>query len=159
MPDLTDDTRFMTLALNACRAGIDKGQSPFGACIVRDGIALATTHNHVRLEYDATAHAEVCAIRAACGSINDVHLTGATIYSTTEPCPMCFTAIHWAQIERIVFGARVEDAKQFGFNELQISNETMKSVGIAGVEITPDFMRDEAIELFRLWQQRGGEPY
>ncbi len=154
-----DDLRYMQAALDACRRGIDAGQSPFGACIVREGRILVAAHNHVRLNTDATAHAEVHAIRAACQQVGQIHLPRATIYTTTEPCPMCFTAIHWARLDRIVYGTTVEDARSFGFNELQISNEQMKTLGICGVQITPRFMRDEALALFQLWQDRGGQPY
>ena len=72
---------------------------------------------------------------------------------------MCFTAIHWARIDRIVYGASVQDAKAFGFHELQISNEQMKTIGVAEVKITPDFMRDEALALFELWKQTSNNPY
>ena len=155
----SDDRRYMQAALDACRRGIDAGQSPFGACIVLHGQILVATHNHVRLHTDATAHAEVHAIRCACQSLGDIHLPGATIYTTTEPCPMCFTAIHWARLDRIVYGATVDDARSFGFNELQISNEKMKTLGISGVQITPHFMRNEALALFVQWRARGGQPY
>jgi len=154
-----DDRRHMQAALDACRKGVEAGQSPFGACIVRDGRILVATHNHVRLTTDATAHAEVHAIRAACAAAGQIHLPGATIYTTTEPCPMCFTAIHWARLDRIVYGATVEDARSFGFNELQITNAQLKKLGVAGVKITPRFMRDEALALFKMWRDRGGEPY
>lgn len=154
-----DDQQFMQLALEACRAGVDAGQSPFAACIVRDGKVLATSHNHVWLHTDATAHAEIECIRQACRITGEVHLAGATIYSTTEPCPMCFTAIHWARMERIVFAARVEDARDFGFNELQISNEKMKTLGISHVRITGDVMRAEALALFRYWREKSGKAY
>ena len=154
-----NDEHYMQLALDACREGVEAGQSPFGACVVRDGDVLAREHNHVRLHHDATAHAEVCAIRVACGRLATHHLEGATIYSTTEPCPMCFTAIHWARVKRIVYAARVADARSFGFNELQIPNATMKEIGVSGVEITPDFMRDEALALYRYWRASGGSPY
>lgn len=159
MARLSDD-HYMRLALEACRAGVDRGQSPFGACIVtEDGRVLACTHNHVRLNTDATAHAEVHAIRQACQVAGAIHLPRTTIFTTTEPCPMCFTAIHWARIDRIVYAARVADARAFGFNELQISNQQMKSVGVSGVELVPDLLRDEALEVYRYWQQCGGEPY
>jgi len=154
-----EDEHFMQLALDMCKTGIDAGQSPFGACLVRDGQVLAASHNHVWLHTDATAHAEIECIRQACHTVGDVHLTGATIYSTTEPCPMCFTAIHWARMERIVFAARVEDARDFGFNELQISNMKMKTLGISNVTITPDFMRDAAVALFKYWQKQSGNAY
>ena len=156
---MTDDERYMHLALEACRAGVEQGQSPFGACIVREGQVLAVAHNHVWLKTDATAHAEVVAIRAACQAVGEVHLAGGTLYSTTEPCPMCFTAIHWARIERIVFAASIADAQAFGFNELPISNARLKELGGAPVILTPDVLRDEAVALYRLWQARGGRSY
>jgi len=149
----------MQMALDACREGVDKGQSPFGASIVRNGEVLAVSHNHVWLERDATAHAEVHCIRKACNHLNEILLPGSTIYSTTEPCPMCFTAIHWARIERIVYGASIADAARFGFNELPVSNEQLKSLGNSGVTIDPHFMRDEAVALFEYWQQQGGTAY
>jgi len=69
------------------------------------------------------------------------------------------TAIHWARIRRIVYGASVQDAKSFGFHELQTSNAQMKTIGVADVQITPHFMRDEAIALFELWKQTSNNPY
>jgi len=155
-----NDQRYMAMALEACRVGVSEGQSPFAACIVSHaGEVLACEHNHVRADTDPIAHAEVCAIRAACGKVGRVHLPDATIYSTTEPCPMCFAAIHWARIGRIVYGAAIEDAASFGFNELPISNTKMKELGACPVVIDPGFMRAEAVSLFRDWQAQGGEPY
>ena len=159
MSQAENDRKFMQLALDCCRSGIDHGQSPFGSAIVREGKLLSVSHNHVRLECDATAHAEVHAIRRACGAARDIHLVGSTIYATTEPCPMCFTAIHWARIDRIVYGASIEDAARFGFNELPVSNENLKEIGKTDVKIVPHFMRDEAIALFEYWQKAGGQAY
>jgi len=150
----TMDHHFMRMALEACKSGVDRGQSPFGACIVRNGQVLACTHNTVWQDTDPTSHAEVHAIREACTQSRNVHLTGATIYSTTEPCPMCFSAIHWARIDRIVFAARVEDAKAFGFNELQISNRIMKDVSGSTMTVDGDILRDEALAIYRDWQSR-----
>lgn len=154
-----NDIDYMRLALDACRKGIEAGQSPFGACIVRDDEILSCTHNHVWMRHDATAHAEIVAIRDACGRVKDVHLAGATIYSTTEPCPMCFSAIHWARIDRIVFGARIADAQDFGFNELPITNDEMKRLGGSRIEVAADVLRDEAVGLYDLWRQKAGRAY
>jgi len=148
----------MRLALEACARGIEAGQSPFGACIVRDGDVLACEHNRVWLGPDVTAHAEVTAIRVACAGLEAVHLTGATIYSTTEPCPMCFAAIHWARIDRIVYGATIDDAQRFGFNELPVSNETLKRLGGIDVRIDAGFMAGQAVELFGRWAERRMHP-
>jgi tRNA(Arg) A34 adenosine deaminase TadA len=145
------DEEYMRLAIQKAREGIAADQSPFGACIVRDGQVLACEHNVVWRTTDATAHAEVTAIRAACRAVGDIKLTGATIYSTTEPCPMCFAAIHWAGITRIVYGASIADAQRAGFNELAISNFDMKRLGQSPIEIVPALLADEAAALFTEW--------
>jgi tRNA(Arg) A34 adenosine deaminase TadA len=67
---------------------------------------------------------------------------------------MCFSAIHWAKIDRIVFGARIADAKGAGFNELSISNEEMKRLGGSPVDVVPELLRDENVALFREWIAR-----
>src|SRR5687768_18131568 len=103
------EERYMRMAIDKCREGIASGQSPFGACIVKDGQVIALEHNVVWETTDITAHAEVTAIRAACRNIDDIDLTGSVIYSTTEPCPMCFSASHWARIGTIVYGASIAD--------------------------------------------------
>ena len=132
------------------------GQSPFGACIVsgREEAVVACTHNRVWATTDPTAHAEVVCIREACESRGKVHLPDCTIYSTTEPCPMCFSAIHWARIGRIVYAASIQDAKDFGFNELQISNQQFVDIAGAKMELTPGVLREEALDLYREWARR-----
>jgi guanine deaminase len=154
------DVDYMRMAIEKARAGIAAGQSPFGAVIVRAGAVVSCEHNRVWATPDATAHAEVTAIRAACMAVNDVKLAGCTIYSTTEPCPMCFAAIHWAGIERIVYGASIADAQRAGFSELSISNFEMKRLGGSPVEITAGFMAEEAAGLFAEWLEgRGARAY
>lgn len=149
----------MQQTLDACAQGIEKGQSPFGALIERDNQILVATHNHVRLHNDPTAHAEVQAIRTACNHLHTIHLDNATIYSTTEPCPMCFTAIHWARIRRIVYGASISDAARFGFNELHVANTELARQGHSPVIVEGGCLCDQAVELFERWQQHGGQPY
>ena len=151
---MLDEEKFMRAAIASAIEGIKRGQSPFGACIVRDGKIIASAHNCVWQDTDITAHAEIVAIRLACKYLGTVDLTGSVIYSTCEPCPMCFSACHWARISKIVFGARIEDAQKAGFNELKISNEQMKQISSSGVEIVGDFLRDECAELFRIWSAR-----
>ena len=111
-------------------------------------------HNTVWHDGDSTAHAEVNAIREACRSLGSIDLRGCTLYSTCEPCPMCFSASHWAGITRIVFGAGIVDAADAGFSELRISIYQMKAQGISSVRLVPDFMRDENRLLFKDWLDR-----
>ncbi|MFQ5675375.1 MAG: nucleoside deaminase, partial [bacterium] len=141
------------LAIAKAREGLKKGQTPFGACIVKNNELVCCVHNVVWATTDITAHAEVHAIREACKALNTIDLAGCTIYSTCEPCPMCFSAIHWANIGRIVYGAGIADAQQADFNELAISNEEMKKIGNSRVEIVADFLRAECQALFEEWNQ------
>ena len=150
------DTDYMRLAIEKARQGIAKGQTPFGACIARDGRAIACAHNGVWSGMDITAHAEIRAIREACRVLKTVDLSGCVLYSTCEPCPMCFSASHWARISKIVFGARIADAQAAGFNELTIPVEVMKERGGSPVELVSDFMREANVELFALWAARRG---
>jgi tRNA(Arg) A34 adenosine deaminase TadA len=154
---MTEDRKFMQMAIDKAKEGVDKGQSPFGACIVKNGKVIACDHNIVWESTDITAHAEIHAIRNACKKINSIDLSGTTIYSTCEPCPMCFTAIHWARIDKIIYGAAIEDAGRFGFNELKVSNQMLKEMGLSNVEITGGFMKKECIELFEYWAAKFGD--
>lgn len=148
------DEDFMRLAIGVAREGIGKGQTPFGACIVKAGKVVSCEHNRVWETTDITAHAEIVAIRKACEKLESIDLSGSVIYSTCEPCPMCFSAIHWARISKIVFGARIKDAERAGFSELSISNDSMIELGDSPVVVAGSFLRDECIALFTEWSAR-----
>jgi tRNA(Arg) A34 adenosine deaminase TadA len=152
MADATDH-QFMRLAVEQAKQSVRDGQSPFGAVIVKDGEVVCAVHNVVWATTDITAHAEVHALRVACDKLATIDLAGCTIYSSTEPCPMCFSAIHWANCDRIVFGTYIEDADAAGFRELSISNEQMKSLGGSMVEVEGGVLRDEAQEAFDLFAE------
>ena len=143
--------KFMKLAINKALEGIQNGQTPFGACIVKDNEIISCEHNVVWATSDITAHAEIHAIRTACKKLNNIDLSNCIIYTTCEACPMCFSACHWAKISKIVYGSTIADAKTIGFNELTISNEQMKQLGNSPIEIEPKFMYEECLELFKLW--------
>jgi tRNA(Arg) A34 adenosine deaminase TadA len=142
---------YMQLAIDKAFDGMRNGQSPFGACIVKDGQVVAVEHNHVWADTDITAHAEICTIRSACRKLGTIDLSGCVIYSTTEPCPMCFSAIHWAKISTIYYGTSIADAQKAGFNELTVSNFDMKKYGESPVEIIDGVLREKAMELFNIW--------
>ena len=145
---------FMRLAVKKAAEGIRRGQSPFGACIVKNGKVIACAHNSVWKDTDITAHAEMRAIAQACRKLKTVDLSACVIYSTCEPCPMCFSACHWSGISKIVYGCRISDAKKSGFNELVISAVKMKRLGKAGIKLAGDCMRKENLELFKSWARR-----
>ena len=144
----------MRQAITKALQGVGSGQTPFGACIVKDGRTIALAHNVVWATTDITAHAEVNAIRQACQALDTVDLSGCVLYSTCEPCPMCFSAIHWAGISRIFYGNTISDAQGLGFGELTISNAEMKRLGGSKVEITPEFLKEECQQVFNIWLSR-----
>lgn len=101
-----DHDRFMGLALRQAQEASDIGNVTVGCVIVRDGEVIGHGQNRVGTSGDPTDHAEVAAIRDACRAVGSSDLAGATLYTTTEPCPMCLGAIHVAGIRRLVLGAR-----------------------------------------------------
>jgi tRNA(Arg) A34 adenosine deaminase TadA len=142
----------MRLAVREAAKNLETAEGgPFGACIVREGRVLAVARNTV-LARDATCHAETNAIRKASRRLGTFDLTGCVIFSTTEPCPMCFGAIHWARIGLVVYGTSIVDAKRAGFNELPISNGTLKRLGKSRIRLAGAFLRAECLDLFRKWE-------
>jgi tRNA(adenine34) deaminase len=95
----------MGLALEEAQAAGARGEVPIGAVIVRDGVVLSCAGNRTIERDDPTAHAEMLAIRAAAEAAGSQRLSGADLYVTLEPCPMCAAAISFARIRRLYFGA------------------------------------------------------
>lgn len=158
--DFVPQKRFMTQAIADATAAVPRGEGgPFGACIAHNDRVIVCAHNTVLRDHDATCHAEINAIRAASKALSKFDLSECVIYSTTEPCPMCFAAIHWARIPRLVFGTRIADVRALGFNELALSNAQMRELGGSPVSVTGDFMRDDCVELLRRWQALSGQVY
>lgn len=100
------DVAFMRKALAEAEQAERDGEIPVGAVVVCRGRILARTHNLTETLHDVTAHAEMQAITAAANALGGKYLTDCTIYVTVEPCPMCAGALGWAQISRIVYGAK-----------------------------------------------------
>ncbi len=151
---MPDYARIMKRALEVAEQGIAAGESPFGAVIARDdGTVIIAAHNTVRSEQDATAHAEINAIRGACRKLGTIDLTGHVIATTCEPCPMCATAIHWARLDAVIYGAVIDDARNAGFNELSIPCRVLYREGGSRVRVHAGLMQDECKALFARWTQ------
>ena len=151
----TTESDWMKLAIAKTREGIAAGQSPFGAIIVKDGSEVATTHNTVWRDTDPTAHAEVNCLRSAARALATIDLKGCTMYSTCEPCPMCLAAIHWAKVDRVVFGATIDDAAEAGFCELHVAAETLTEMGRSPLKVESGLLREECAALFGEWKRAG----
>ena len=110
--------KFMQEAFLEAQKGIDTGEGgPFGAVIVKEGKIIAYGHNEVVKTNDPTAHAEMVTIRQASSTLQSFSLEGCTLYVTGEPCPMCFSAIHWARIDKVYYCNTKKDAAKIGFDD------------------------------------------
>jgi len=123
---------------------------PFGAVVVREGAIIGEGANAVVALSDPTAHAEVLAIRDACGKLRDFSLTGATIYASSEPCPMCLAAIYWARVESIVFASHRGAAARAGFDDGVFYDELAREPSERAVPMR-QFELPEGLALFDEW--------
>ncbi|MEI5688888.1 nucleoside deaminase [Sphingomonas kyungheensis] len=111
-----EDEAWMREAIAVARSkGSHPSTSPLGCVIVRDGVVIAAERNQTHELPDATAHAEMMAIRRACEGIGDLELRGATLYSTLQPCGMCTMASIWSKVGRVVYGAGRDDVHPMYF--------------------------------------------
>ena len=157
LPERTDysheDQKFMQMAIELSIENIDSGGGPFGAVIVRNGELIAKGANRVVPNNDPTAHAEVVAIRNACSKLNTFDLSGCTVYTSCEPCPMCLSALYWAGIERICYANTKRDAAAIEFDDSFIYDQLRLDYGHRSIHCE-HFMRNEAMTAFEKWQNK-----
>lgn len=138
--------QYMKIAIEEAYDGINAGDGgPFGAVIVKDGKIIGRGHNRVVSNGDPTCHGEMEAIRDACKKMGTFDLSGSTIYTTGEPCPMCLGAILWANIEKVYYGCNVIDTERIGFRDEKFY-ELSKPENKARFETELD--RDECLKLY-----------
>lgn len=119
-----DDLRHLRRAIALAEEGVRARRGgPFGALVVRDGRVLGEGSNEVLSTLDPTAHAEVVAIRAASRAAASFDLSGATLYASCQPCPLCYSAALWARIGRVVCAATGEEAARAGFDDQRFHRE------------------------------------
>lgn len=138
---------YMEIAISEARTGIYNGDGgPFGSVIVKDGKIIGQGHNHVVSNHDSTSHGEIEAIRNAEANIKSFDLTGATLYTTGEPCPMCLAACMWANIDIVYYGCTIEDNEMIGFRDKKFDEM------FGGREAFNDYLveidRDACLKLF-----------
>lgn len=144
-----DTERMKTLIAFTTRSLYTARPRPFGASIVhtRTGKTLLQALNNVVGEFDPSSHAEVRAIRRATKRLKKVSLAGYTLYSTCEPCPMCMSAALWARVDRVVYGAAIEDANRH-FDQIQIPAVEIAARSDMTCAVDGPFLRDECYALF-----------
>ncbi len=147
MPD------FMQLALEEGRKGVIRGDGgPFGAVIVKEGKVIAQAHNEVLKRNDPTAHAEMLVIREASQKLSSFWLEGCELYTTGEPCPMCFSAIHWAKIKRVYYCNTKKQAASIGFDDAFIT-EIIQNKHPDPIPFIHTCM-SECKTLLKLWEEK-----
>jgi len=132
---------YLRLAIEEARRASANGNLCVGSVVVRDGKVIGSGHNTVSSTGDLTAHAEVSAIRDACARLGTAELTGATLYTTMEPCPMCLWAICLARIERLVLGARHRTFRRPELGDYTV--EKMLAMTAVPLEIVTGVLTDE----------------
>jgi guanine deaminase len=138
------DRQYMTEAIELMRkAGVvDKTGGPFGAVAVLNGEVLSSSGNSVLKDNDPSAHAEVNAIRAACKKTGSPHIKGATLFSSCEPCPMCYSTAYWARVGKIYYAASWSDYADL-FDDSNISIDMKRPYADRTVRVA-QLMRPEA---------------
>lgn len=149
----------MDLAIEEARKTMNENLGgPFGAMITdNDGNVIAVSSNTVLGSHDPTAHAEINVIREACKKLKTHDLKGYILYATGYPCPMCLSAIMWANIKKVYYGTNLEDAEKIGFRDGFIYNyikeNNNKVLELINIE------HDKCLELFNEYSNKSKEIY
>jgi len=144
----------MEIAIKEANKGQTCGDGgPFGAVIIKDGKIIAKGHTKVLKTNDPTNHAEIVAIRKATKKLGRFDLSDCEIYSSCEPCPMCFAAIHWAKMKKLYFGCNRNDAKKIGFDDKFIY-DVINGKKVKEQVTVKNILRKEALESFKIWQEK-----
>jgi guanine deaminase len=149
-----NDEGFMRLALRKAQVGAVKGE-PFGACVVLDGKVISCERSATEKNVDVSSHAEIVAIRKASRRLKTRFLDDCTVYSSCEPCPMCFYACVMARVSRIVFSATLDDLQSSGYSKhTYVSAKTMKRLSGSKIDLVSGLLRKEGRTVFRPWTQK-----
>ena len=149
----------MNLANECAKHGVNNFEGgPFGAVITdKDGNIISKANNMVLKNNDPTAHAEITAIREACKKLETYDLSGCVLYTSCEPCPMCLSAIIWANINEVYYGCSRVDAGNIGFRDDVIYDYLAgKNKGLINLK---QLDREECIKLFEEYKKENGTIY
>lgn len=139
---MLDHQQNLRLAIELSNQSVDNGSSPFGSIIVNaNGEIVGKGHNRVVLDNDPTAHGEVMAIRNACQNLKTFDLSGCTLYTSCEPCPMCLNACKWANINDVYYAADRYDAESIGFRDRVFYEEDVLELHHLEIQDAVDVMQ------------------
>lgn len=145
---------FLREAVRLSVENVRTGQGgPFGAVVVQNGQIIARGQNRVTQTLDPTAHAEVCALRAACQALGTFVLSGCVLYTSCEPCPMCLAAAYWARVDAVYFAATQTDAARAGFDDAFLYREFVLPIAERALPtVAVPEARDAAGKAFAAWR-------
>ena len=144
------EEKYMAEALREAYIALDEGEIPIGAVVVSRDRIIGRGHNRVILNHDPTCHGEMEAIRDACRSLGTHDLSGCSIYTTAEPCPMCLGAIMWANIRDVYYGCNSHDTADIGFRDQTFYEQLNGSCESVRMR---ESCRRRCLELFRRYQE------
>ena len=153
------DIMYMNYGIEEARKTMNENiGGPFGAVIVKDDKIISIASNTVLGSHDPTAHAEINAIRKAGNVLGTHDLSGCILYATGYPCPMCLSAIMWANIKKVYYGTNLKDAENIGFRDDFIykfirNNNLGKELDIENMN------REECLKLFDEYSKNEKEIY
>lgn len=146
---------FMKEAIAESAKNLHTGDGgPFGAVIVKDGVIVGRGHNEVLKRNDPTCHAEIQAIRQACTSLGTYDLSGCELYTSAEPCPMCLSAVIWANIQTVYYGNSAKDAAAIGFRDDFIYQFIANGRQDTATLSLHQLDRDDANQIFQAYAQQ-----
>ncbi len=155
--DQSQDKKYLERAIALSREGMKGGRGgPFGCVVVKNGKIVAEGSNEVTSSNDPTAHAEVVAIRKACGVLGTYQLTGCVIYTSCEPCPMCLGAIYWARPDRVIYANTREEAALIEFDDEFIYQEINRELAERSIPFIHQ-PHPEAKKVFEEWKRWEGK--
>lgn len=132
---------------------------PFGALVLKDGKVIGRGVNRVIGKHDPTAHAEMEAIRDACINLKTHDLSGCELYATGFPCPMCMSAIIWANIKKVYYSADYKDAEAIGFRDSYIYNFIKEGQKNKDILELVEVNKDSIIDIYKKFVETKGEIY
>lgn len=142
---------YMCIAIAEALVGVKEGEPPFGSIVVdKNGNIVAQAHDTVRQDRDMTSHAETNVVKAACKKLGP-DLSGCEVYTTCEPCPMCFTAIWLSKANAIIFGSYMSDVLEItgpSQRELNVKAEQINELSGSQIKISKEILRDECGKLW-----------
>ena len=153
----TSDDIYLAQAIRLATENVARNGGPFGAVVVTAEGAAFEGVNRVTANNDPTAHAEVTAIRNACATLGTFDLTGAVLYTSCEPCPMCLASSLWARVDRVVFAADRHDAASAGFDDAAFYEYFETPPEQRSMQVTQMVVDgSQAMEPFNAWTAAAG---